>query len=844
MAIIQYGAIRFDIQADTRGVKTMRTDIASLTRIVNSTRTEYEKFEKVLQKIATVQKEGSQTDDWVSRAVVGAAEKFIAAERAAGRYAQALDMVATRLPELAGQMQQLKQALFTEQEAARAAEEARKETQLRESLFKERVKRDQEASAIAKRLAKEEAQAKIEAEKRAFEQISQLQKQADDVEAYFDAVGRKRQEEYTAFVVEQETKRLNARRKLTAARSGQTEVEAPAKDSESLYADIAKDRQKRNQKAVDDTKKLSDARIKAEKESQKQLAEVEEFYDQQKARSRAQYMALNAKREEAEARRVQRKRRQEEDYAKRVLGDIDAEAQAKERAQRRVNKALQEGLSPVEQLTQRLARWRQELDKGRISAEQFLKIQNLINNEIARINSAPSPEGQSKFADFASGAASGLSPTGALTAGAAGFFIGQKTVQFAQDSVAAFVDLEQQLIKLEVILGSNRKAMRAFSELRQIAVATNQTSDAMLRGAVTMAQFGVTAEQLTPGMKNLAIISAGNAERLQSLSIAYGQVAAAGRLTGQETLQFVNAGFNPLQEIARTTGKSMAQLRKEMELGLVTFDMVTGALISSTEAGGRFFGMTEKLADTASAKVNKLANEFVKLKEAVGAILTMDEALQPLTSSISGLTLYTSRMKNDFLGLNTAEAMFRTYTRSLSGLKPLIEDMQTIAGMQGSKAGPPVMTDKEKELEEQAERRKQQEQLTKRGIGMLQQGMESLKKEIKGIENVFDFASGSADAYRKNVVAASEARQDRIRDLMQQRSELLGKGDKDKQSFTSDLPKAVSMGTREAYELVTRTQSTMQAKQLEEQRKQRLAQELTNKILLESKKQNIMGILN
>ena len=35
-------------------------------------------------------------------------------------------------------------------------------------------------------------------------------------------------------------------------------------------------------------------------------------------------------------------------------------------------------------------------------------------------------------------------------------------------------------------------------------------------------------------------------------------------------MQIVNAGFNPLQEISKKTGKSVAELKKEMERGAIS----------------------------------------------------------------------------------------------------------------------------------------------------------------------------------------------------------------------------------------------------------------------------------
>ncbi|MFW1649887.1 hypothetical protein, partial [Acinetobacter nosocomialis] len=75
---------------------------------------------------------------------------------------------------------------------------------------------------------------------------------------------------------------------------------------------------------------------------------------------------------------------------------------------------------------------------------------------------------------------------------------------------------------------------------------------------------------------------------------------------GQEVLQMVNAGFNPLQEISRTTGRSMVELKKAMEDGAISSSMVADALRSATEEGGRFFEMNEKLKNSAAGQWAKI----------------------------------------------------------------------------------------------------------------------------------------------------------------------------------------------------------------------------------------------
>jgi tape measure domain-containing protein len=336
------------------------------------------------------------------------------------------------------------------------------------------------------------------------------------------------------------------------------------------------------------------------------------------------------------------------------------------------------------------------------------------------------------------------------------------------------------------------------------------------------------------------------------LSIAFGQVAAAGRLTGQETLQFVNAGFSPLAEISRTTGRSMADLRKAMEAGQISVKMVANSFKTATEQGGRFFGMADKMSETTTGKVNKLANEFLKLKEAIGELATIDEVLKPLTESISGLSWWISRMKNDFMALNTTEAMLRSFVRRSLGMNMLSEDLRTIIGETGSKAGPPITPPKAPNAADivAAMRLATQTSIKEGLFGGLKGfgealGFDGVKKESNQLKEMLDFAAGAAKSYAMIAEQEAKLRGGIVQGLLEERRQLLAKKEPtDISGAISDLPKAVSMGTREAYELINKTQSTMQAKQLEEQRKQRMAQELTNKILQESKKQNIMGILN
>lgn len=194
-------------------------------------------------------------------------------------------------------------------------------------------------------------------------------------------------------------------------------------------------------------------------------------------------------------------------------------------------------------------------------------------------------------------------------------------LDFGKAAVSVSMMREQVQAQLEVLTGSEqaaKKLIAATIELDQkSALSASQFQDA---GKILLG-YGLSVGEVIPSLNKLSEISMGNNEKMQSLTLAFGQVRANGRLMGQEVLQMVNAGFNPLQEISRTTGESMVSLRKRMEDGKVSFEEVAKAMESATSAGGRFYGMNDKMAGTTSVKIAKLQTAWQNLLAREGAMM-------------------------------------------------------------------------------------------------------------------------------------------------------------------------------------------------------------------------------
>lgn len=186
---------------------------------------------------------------------------------------------------------------------------------------------------------------------------------------------------------------------------------------------------------------------------------------------------------------------------------------------------------------------------------------------------------------------------GAMQAIGGAYFL-KKTFDVVGSLVELSAQMEDTTTSFEVMLGSAEAAKTMVDDLVKFSDVTPFEDMQIAEAAKMLLNFGIAADDIMPSVQMLGDVSGGNAEKFSRLSLAFGQVSSQGRLMGQDLLQMINAGFNPLQEISKTTGKSVRQLKDEMSKGLVSFDMVKDAFISATGEGGKFHNMMEKQAET------------------------------------------------------------------------------------------------------------------------------------------------------------------------------------------------------------------------------------------------------
>lgn len=302
------------------------------------------------------------------------------------------------------------------------------------------------------------------------------------------------------------------------------------------------------------------------------------------------------------------------------------------------NVPVQRVTGKIEQLNIRLERLRtkqlQAFDTKHISA--YNRMIEKTQRDIDHLNRLGTSESGKTGGFGMAGMLGTFGPAAGVAALAAAAVSGVKTV--AQTTAK----YEQIGVGFEVLLGSKTKADKMVIELINYANKSPLRSEDVFQSTQTLLGFGVAQQKILPTIKMLGDVSMGQAEKFQSLSLAYSQTQAAGKLMGQDLLQYISAGFNPLQEISKMTGRSMATLRKEMEAGAISARMVEKAFIAATSSGGRFYDMANKQSQTLGGRWSTLMDTADMLALAVGERLkpAFGSVLNDVSSLVSGLTDY------------------------------------------------------------------------------------------------------------------------------------------------------------------------------------------------------------
>lgn len=227
---------------------------------------------------------------------------------------------------------------------------------------------------------------------------------------------------------------------------------------------------------------------------------------------------------------------------------------------------------------------------------------------------------------------------------------------FGKQIVKVRGEIESLEVSFRTLLGSEQKATALMTDIRKFAATTPMQLNDLASGAQTLLGFNIEAEKVMPTLKALGDISMGDSQKFQSLTLAFAQMSSTGKLMGQDLLQMINAGFNPLVQIAERTGKSVAELKEEMSQGKISVEMVTQAFMDATSEGGKFYNMLEKQSKGIQGSLSNLKGAFDDMLNDIG-----ENSDGVITKSVQGLTKLVQNYETVGKVIGTLVATYGSY---------------------------------------------------------------------------------------------------------------------------------------------------------------------------------------
>ncbi|WP_156960468.1 tape measure protein [Amycolatopsis taiwanensis] len=197
-------------------------------------------------------------------------------------------------------------------------------------------------------------------------------------------------------------------------------------------------------------------------------------------------------------------------------------------------------------------------------------------------------------------------------------------------------DIEQTTKALGVLTGSAEKAKLMMDDLLTFAKTTPFSFPDIATIGKNLIAFGVDTAKVIPALKALgdaAAASGKGAAGLAQLGTILGQVAAKGKIQGDEILQFAEAGVPALQILANTAGVTSAEMSKRISAGAVDSKFALDALITGIENGTNgLAGQTAKFGGIMLDQKDTLVGALDLMRSAVTS--SMATLLEPLVPAM------------------------------------------------------------------------------------------------------------------------------------------------------------------------------------------------------------------
>ena len=243
---------------------------------------------------------------------------------------------------------------------------------------------------------------------------------------------------------------------------------------------------------------------------------------------------------------------------------------------------------------------------------------------------------------------------------------------------------ENELQKINMVTLFRGNALAAedmYKKIKQYGKDTVYENKGLIEGISTMMQYQISGEKAFKTLKQIGDIAMGDATKMQSLTLAFSQATAAGKLQGNDYKQMIGAGFNPLLVISEKTGESIASLEAKMSKGAISAKMLCQAFAWATEEGGAFYNGAANAGQTTIGKINEfkesvdelLIHIFNQLKPVIDSCIEFASGFLGKVPAILGrIGSAVSALAVPIITVTTAFAAYKLTMLSMAAIQAMI----------------------------------------------------------------------------------------------------------------------------------------------------------------------------
>lgn len=226
--------------------------------------------------------------------------------------------------------------------------------------------------------------------------------------------------------------------------------------------------------------------------------------------------------------------------------------------------------------------------------------------------------------------------------------------QVVSTGVQYNAQLEQYQTALTNMLGSEAEAVALLDEIKQDAAKTPFDTAGLVKANELLISTGVDAEssrRTILALGDAVSATGGGNEELSRMAQNLQQIQNAGKATSADIKQFAYAGIDVYGILADYTGKTTEEVQKMT----VTYDLLSNALISAADEGGRYFNSMSTQSETLNGQWSTLKDNATQLTGLMTADLA--DGIKVVIGHMNDLTVAASEAYDTGGWLGLADAI-------------------------------------------------------------------------------------------------------------------------------------------------------------------------------------------